>query len=160
MPNVRPIPEGYHTVTPYMTIKNAAKALDFYKRAFNAKELFRMDGPGGKIMHAEIQIGDSKIMLSDEMPDMNAKSPESYGGSPMSIMLYVDDVDSLFKQALNAGGKEVMALENQFYGDRSGTLKDPFGHIWTLATHVEDVPEEELKKRVEKFRGSQSSQAR
>lgn len=159
MANVRPIPEGYHTVTPYMSIKNAAKALDFYKKAFNAKELFRMDGPGGKIMHAEIQIGDSKIMLSDENLEMNFKSPESFGGSPMSLMLYVDDVDSLFKQAINAGGKEVMAVENQFYGDRSGTLKDPFGHIWTLATHVEDVPEAEMKKRMEKFKGGQSAQA-
>jgi PhnB protein len=160
MANVKSIPEGYHTVTPYMTIKNAAKALDFYKKAFNANELFRMDGPGGVvIMHAEIQIGDSRIMLSDEMPDMNVKSPESYGGSPMSLMLYVDDVDSLFKQAINNGAKEVKAVENQFYGDRSGTLKDPFGHIWTLATHVEDVSEAELKKRMEKFKGDQSAQA-
>lgn len=159
MANVRPIPEGYHTVTPYMTIKNAAKALDFYKKAFNAKELFRMDDPGGKIMHAEIQIGDSKLMLSDEMPEWNTKSPESYGGSPMSLMLYVEDVDSLFKQAMNAGATEVKAVENQFYGDRSGTLKDPFGHIWTLATHVEDVPEAEMRKRMEKFKGGQSAQA-
>lgn len=157
MANVKPIPAGYHTVTPYMTIKNAAKALEFYQKAFNAKELYRLDGPDGKIMHAEIQIGDSKIMLSDEMPGWNAKGPEAYGGTPMSLMLYVDDVDSLFKQAISAGGKEVMALENQFYGDRSGTLRDPFGHVWTLATHVEDVSEMEMKKRLEKFRESKSA---
>ena len=146
---VSPIPEGYHSVTPYLVMKNAAAAIEFYKEAFGAVELLRMAAPGGKIGHAEIKIGDSPVMLADEYPDMGFKGPESLGGTPVSLMIYVDDVDKIFPQAIAAGGKEVRPLQNQFYGDRSGTLTDPFGHVWTVSTHVEDVPEEELAKRAE-----------
>ena len=146
---VSPIPEGYHSVTPYLVMKNAAAAIEFYKKAFGAVELLRMAGPGGKIGHAEINIGDSPVMLADEYPDMGIKGPESLGGTPVSLMIYVDDVDKIYPQAIAAGGKEVRPLQNQFYGDRSGTLTDPFGHVWTISTHVEDVPEEELAKRAE-----------
>jgi PhnB protein len=146
---VSPIPEGYHSVTPYLVMKNAAAAIEFYKEAFGAVELLRMAAPGGKIGHAEINIGDSPVMLADEYPDMGIKGPESLGGTPVSLMIYVDDVDKIYPQAIVAGGKEVRPLRNQFYGDRSGTLTDPFGHVWTISTHVEDVPEEELAKRAE-----------
>lgn len=149
---VKPIPDGYHTLTPYLAIKNSAtKAIDFYKKAFGAKELLRMPGPGGTIGHAEIKIGDSVIMLSDEMEGMGSKSPFSLGGTPVTLMIYVKDVDKTYKQALNAGGKEIRPLENQFYGDRSGTLTDPFGHVWTVATHIEDVPPEEMEKRMKEM---------
>ena len=144
---VKPIPEGYHTVTPYLIIKGAADAIDFYKRAFGAKELFRMDHDG-KIGHAEIKIGDSPIMLADESPEMGHKSPQTLGGSPISILLYVEDVDALFKQAVAAGGKVDRPLEDKFYGDRGGSLTDPFGHIWHIATHKEDVTPEEMEKRM------------
>ena len=141
------IPEGYHSVTPYLILKNAAAAIEFYKRAFGAVELFRMEAPGGKIGHAEIKIGDSHVMLADEHPDMGYKGPQSLGGTAVSLMVYVDDVDKIYPQAIAAGGKELRPLQNQFYGDRSGTLSDPFGHVWTISTHVEDVSEEELAKR-------------
>ena len=121
------IPEGYHSVTPYLVMKNAAAALEFYTKAFGAVELFRMPAPGGKIGHAEIKIGDSPVMLSDEYPDMGFKGPESLGGTPVSLMIYVEDVDTIYPQAIAAGGKELRPLQNQFYGDRSGTLADPFG---------------------------------
>ncbi len=147
MAKVKPIPDGYHTVTPYLIIKGAAKALDFYKKAFGAEELFRMDMGGGMIGHAEIKIGDSPIMLADEHPDMGYKSPKSYGGTPVSIALYVNDVDALAKQAIAAGAKVLRPVQNQFYGDRSGTFEDPFGHVWTIGTHIEDVSPEEMKKR-------------
>ena len=146
---VSPIPEGYHSVTPYLVMKNAAAAIEFYKKAFGAVELLRMAAPGGKVGHAEIKIGDSPVMLADEYPDMGFKGPESLGGTPVSLMVYVDDVDRIYPQAIAAGGKEVRPLQNQFYGDRSGTLTDPFGHVWTVSTHVEDVTEEELAKRAE-----------
>ena len=146
---VSPIPEGYHSVTPYLVMKNAAAAIEFYKEAFGAVELLRMAAPGGKIGHAEIKIGDSPVMLADEYPDMGFKGPESLGGTPVSLMVYVDDVDKIYPQAIASGGKEVRPLQNQFYGDRSGTLTDPFGHVWTVSTHVEDVTEEELAKRAE-----------
>lgn len=146
---VAPIPKGYHTVTPYLIIKDAAKALEFYKKAFGAKETFRMADPSGKVMHAEIKIGDSPIMLADEFPQMGAVSPHTIGGTPVSIMLYVEDVDALFRQAIAAGGKEKRPVKDQFYGDRSGTLTDPFGHVWTLATHIEDVAPDEMRKRAE-----------
>ena len=146
---VSPIPEGYHSVTPYLVIKNAAAAIEFYKKAFGAVELFRMPAPGSKIRHAEIKIGDSPVMLADEYPDMGFKGPESFGGTPVSLMIYVDDVDKIYPQAIAAGGKELRPLQNQFYGDRSGTLIDPFGHVWTIGTHVEDISEEELAKRAE-----------
>jgi PhnB protein len=138
MPNkVRPIPEGYHSVTPYLTVNNAARAIDFYQRAFGAKKIMQMDGPDGKISHAELKIGDSMLMLSDEMPRGN-KSPQSLGGSTVGIFLYVDNVDTVFNQAKSAGAKVDAPLEDMFWGDRFGKLTDPFGHSWALATHIED----------------------
>ena len=145
---VKPIPDGYYTATPYLIVKGAARALDFYKQAFGAQELMRFPMPDGKVGHAEIKIGNSPIMLADEFPEMGHKSPESLGGSPVSIMLYVPDVDKTFAQALKAGGKELQPLKDQFYGDRSGTLTDPFGHVWTVSTHKEDVSPEEIDKRL------------
>jgi PhnB protein len=145
---VKSIPDGYHTATPYLIIKGAAQAIDFYVRAFGAKELMRLPGPGGKVMHAEIKIGDSPIMLADEFPEMDALSPQTIGGCPMSLMLYVENVDALSRQAVAAGAKEVRPVQNQFYGDRSGTFADPFGYRWTLATHVEDVSPEEIGRRM------------
>lgn len=147
----KPIPDGYHTVTPYLIIRDAAKALDFYKRAFGATESVRMAMPDGKVMHAEIKIGDSTIMLSDESPHMDARSPESLGGTPMVILLYLENVDARFNQAIAAGAKVLRPVENQFYGDRSGTVADPFGHRWTLATHIEDVDPQEMRRRAEAF---------
>jgi PhnB protein len=147
MANVKPIPEGYHSITPYLIIKGAADAIEFYKKAFGATELFRMDHEG-KIGHAEIKIGDSPIMLSDEHPGMGYLAPQTIGGTPVSLMIYVDDVDKIYPQAIASGGTELKALQDQFYGDRSGTLKDPFGHIWTVATHKEDVTPEEMDKRM------------
>lgn len=147
MANVKPIPDGYHSVTPYLIVKGGAEAIDYYKKAFGAVELFRMDH-GGKIGHAEIKIGDSPIMLADEYPEMKYLSPKTLGGTPVSIMIYVEDVDTVYNQALAAGGTEVKALQDQFYGDRSGTLTDPFGHVWTVATHKEDVTEEEMAERM------------
>ena len=145
--DVKPIPDGYHTATPYLIIKGAAKALDFYKQAFGAEEIMRFPMPGGQIGHAEIKIGNSPIMLADEFPEMGHKAPESLGGTPVSILLYVPDVDTTFAQALKAGGKQMQPLKDQFYGDRSGTLSDPFGHVWTVATHKEDVSPEEMDRR-------------
>lgn len=147
MAKVNPIPEGYHSVTPYLSIKGAAKAIDYYKQVFGATELFRMAAPDGKIGHAEIKIGNSPIMVADEFPEMEFVSPQTLGGSPIGLMIYVDDVDTMFNKAISAGATQVKPLQDQFYGDRSGTLKDPFGHVWTVATHVEDVAPEELQKR-------------
>jgi len=147
----KPIPEGYHSVTPYLIIKGATEAIDFYKKAFGATELFRMPAPGGKIGHAEIKIGDSPIMLADESPEMGHKSPQTLGGSPISIMIYVADVDTVFKQAIAAGGKEQRPVKDQFYGDRSGSLEDPFGHVWHVATHTEDVSPEEMERRMKSY---------
>ncbi|RZI44424.1 VOC family protein [Herbaspirillum sp. HC18] len=144
---VNPIPDGYHTLTPYLTIRNAAAALDFYKRAFGADETFRVASPDGKIGHAEIRIGDSAIMLSDEFPEMGAKSPEAMGGSPVMLHLYVENVDALVDRAVQAGGKLERPVADQFYGDRGGMITDPFGHKWWIATHVEDVPPDELERR-------------
>jgi len=145
---VKPIPDGYHTVTPYITVDGAAKALEYYAKAFGAEERMRHGGPGGKIMHAEMKIGDSAIMLSDEFPEMGAKSPKSLGGTPFGLCLYVGDADAVFNRAVAAGGKVDRPVQNQFYGDRSGTLIDPFGHKWTISTHVEDVSPEELQRRM------------
>jgi PhnB protein len=145
---VKPIPEGYYTVTPYLIVNGAAKAIDFYKKAFGAKELFRMGGPDGKIGHAEIKIGNSPIMLADEHPEMGYRGPLTLGGTPVSILLYVDDVDKMAAQAIAAGAKVQRPVKDQFYGDRSGTFADPFGHVWTIATHKEDVSSEEMKKRM------------
>lgn len=146
--SVKPIPEGYHSITPYITLDNAAAAIDFYAKAFGAKEVFRMP-MGDKIGHAEIVIGDSHIMLSDEWPDMGILGPKSRGGTTASLMLYLPDVDKAFAQALAAGATQEKAVENQFWGDRMGTLLDPFGHRWSLATHVEEVAPAEMKKRME-----------
>ena len=146
--SAKPIPEGYHTATPYLIIKGAAKAIDFYKEAFGATELFRLTAPDGKLGHAEIKIGDSPIMMADEHPEMNALGPEAVGGSPITLLLYVEDVDAMFKQAIASGATEVRPVADQFYGDRSGIVKDPFGHTWSIATHVEDVSPEEIDKRM------------
>jgi len=146
---VKPVPEGYHTATPYLYVRGGVKALDFYKKAFGATELMRMEGPGGSIGHAEIKIGDSPIMLADESPEMGARSPESYGGSAVGLMLYVPNVDETVKRAVGAGAKLDRAVEDKFYGDRMGSIIDPFGHIWYIATHVEDVSPDEMKRRAE-----------
>ncbi|HVJ73068.1 MAG TPA: VOC family protein [Casimicrobiaceae bacterium] len=142
---VKATPAGYHSVTPYLCIRGAAKALDFYARAFGAKEKFRLP-MGERIGHAEILIGDSHVMLADEMDDH--RSPQSYGGTPVSLMIYTDDVDAMFKRAIAAGATQKRPVENQFYGDRTGVLVDPFGHVWSIATHVEDVSEEEIGRRM------------
>lgn len=147
---VKPIPEGYHTLTPYLIIKGAAEAIDFYRRAFGAQELFRMPGPDGKMVgHAEIKIGDSPLMLADEAcgPSSDYRSPQSLHGSPVSFLVYVEDVDAAFQRAVEAGATVVRPIEDRFYGDRTGTLSDPFGYLWSLATHKEDVAPEELGKR-------------
>jgi len=153
MADVKPIPEGYHSLTPYLIVDNAAEAIEYYKKAFSAVELFRMDH-GGKIGHAEMKIGDSQFMLADEYPEMGYRSPKAIGGTPVSLMIYVEDVDTIYKQAIDAGGAELKALQDQFYGDRSGTLSDPFGHVWTVATHKEDVTSEEMEKRLAALKGS------
>ncbi len=145
---VKPIPEGSHTVTPYLIVKGAADAIEFYKRAFNATEIMRVEGTGGKLGHAEMQIGDSRIMLADEHPEMNALAPQSPGSAGVSICLYVENVDVVVAQAISAGAKVQRPLQDQFYGDRSATLEDPFGHVWTVATHVEDVTPEEIDRRM------------
>jgi PhnB protein len=145
---VKPIPDGYHTATPYLILSDAAKAIEFYKRAFGAAELMRFPAPGGKIGHAEIKIGDSQIMLADEHPDMGYKSPTSLGGTPVSIMLYVTDVDATAAQAVSAGARVTKPVQDQFYGDRSGTLTDPFGHVWHISTHKEDVAPDEMERRM------------
>jgi len=144
----KPIPDGYRTATPYLIIKGAADAIEFYKKAFGATELLRMADPQGRVGHAEIKIGDSVIMLADEHPSMGYRGPRSLGGSSVSILLYLPDVDDVFARAVKAGAKAQRAVANQFYGDRSGTLEDPFGHVWTVATHVEDVAPEEMKRRM------------
>ncbi len=143
---VNPIPAGYHSVTPYLTISGAAKAIQFYKQAFGAQEVSQMAGPDGKIGHAELKIGDSMIMIADEMP-RGSRSPQSLGGSSVGIFLYVEDVDSVFKRAVEAGAKTEMPPQDMFWGDRYGKLTDPFGHQWALATHIEDIQPQEMEKR-------------
>lgn len=145
--DVQPVPEGYHTLTPYLTVRDGAAALAFYAEAFGAEELFRMDGPPGKLGHAEMKIGDSPFMLADEVEAWGNRSPETLGGNGTSLMIYVEDADALFRRAIDAGATEVMPVKDHFYGDRSGTVEDPFGHRWTIATHVEDVPPDELARR-------------
>jgi PhnB protein len=149
--NAQAIPKGYHTVTPSLVVAGAAKAIDFYKKALGAEELMRFPGPDGKIMHAEIKIGDSVIMLGDEMHDQGAKSPKSYGGSPVSFFVYGENVDAAWKRAIDAGAKPIVPLADQFWGDRSGCLEDPFGHRWWLAQHVQDLTPEEIRKGSEAF---------
>jgi PhnB protein len=145
---VKPIPEGYHTLTSYLILQDAGAAIDFYKQAFGAVELFRMNGPDGKVGHAEIKIGDSMLMLGSENLKMGYRGVQSYGGSPISIMLYAEDSDALFNQAVAAGAEVKQAIKDQFYGDRSGTIADPFGFQWTISTHKEDVTPEEMQKRM------------
>jgi PhnB protein len=144
---VKPIPEGYSSITPYLIFEDANSAIDFYEKAFGAQELFRMP-MGNRIAHAEIQIGNSRIMLADETPQMDAYGPKHHNGSPVSLMLYVEDVDSFTKKAVAAGTKVLRPVKDQFYGDRSGTFQDPFGYKWTIGTHVEDVSAEEMETRM------------
>ena len=150
--SVKIIPEGYHSVNPYLVVRNADRAIEFYKRAFGAEERFRMHGPDNKaIMHAELKIGDSVFMLTEESPDMKTLSPESIGGSPVSLYIYVKDVDSIFNQAVSEGATILHPVNDQFYGDRSGHLKDPFGHLWSIATHKKDLSPDELRKAGQAF---------
>jgi PhnB protein len=148
--SVKPIPDGYHSVTPYLIIgkRKAAEAIDFYVRAFNAKEIMRMPGPDGGIAHAEIQLGDSKIMLADEAPTIDAFGPDHFKGSPISLLVYIPDVDAITKQATAAGATVTRPIADQFYGDRTAGLTDPFGHRWYLATHVRDVSKEEMEQHM------------
>ncbi|MEE9345779.1 MAG: VOC family protein [Methylococcales bacterium] len=146
---VKSIPESFHSVTPYLCIKGATKALEFYKRAFNATEIFRLPTPGGEIGHADMIIGDSHIMLADQCEESPIQSPQVLGGASVGLHVYVNNVDALFAQAINAGAKVVKQVDDQFYGDRTGTLEDPFGHIWFLATRKEDLTPEEINKRAE-----------
>lgn len=150
---IKKIPEGYHTATPYLIIKDAGKALEFYKEAFGATELTRLTTPDGTLMHAEFKIGDSPIMLCDECPEWNALSPLTIGGTSISIVLYVEDVDAVVNRAVTAGATVVMPVADQFWGDRMGTVTDPFGHKWSIATHVEDVSPEEIGKRAQALFG-------
>ena len=145
------IPKGYHTVTPSLMVDGAAKAIDFYKKALGAEELMRFPGPDGRIMHAEIKLGDSVIMLGDEMPEQGARGPKSYGGTPVSFFVYGENVDAAWKRAVDAGAKPIVPLTDQFWGDRTGCLEDPFGHYWWLAQHIQDLTPEEIRKNAESF---------
>jgi PhnB protein len=153
MAKVKPIPDGYPQVTPYLCVDGAAAAIEFYSEVLGAKERMHMPAPDGKIGHAEIQIGDSLIMLSDEFPDMGVRSPRAIGGTPVMISVYVEDVDKVYERAVKAGAKGLRPPENQFYGDRSGQFEDPFGHRWSVATHVEDVPADEMARRAVEMMG-------
>ena len=146
---VRPIPQGYQAVTPYLIVDGAADAIEFYKKAFGATEVMRMPGPDGRIGHAEVRIADSHVMLADEAKEMGHKGPKTVGGSPISLLLYVEDVDKVVDRAVAAGAKLTRPVADQFYGDRTGGIEDPFGHQWYVATHVEDVSPEEMRKRSE-----------
>jgi PhnB protein len=150
---VSPIPEGYYSVTPYLIFTGADKAIEFYKKVFGATEFMRFDSPDGKVAHAELEIGNSKIMVAEEYPDRGFRSPQTVGGSASGIMLYVADVDRVFERAVQAGAKVHQPVKDQFYGDRSGTLIDPFGHFWTIATHTEDVSVEEMQRRMKASQG-------
>jgi PhnB protein len=144
---VRAIPEGYHSITPYLVVNDAATAIDFYKCAFDAKETYRLHGPDGKsILNAELKIGDSKVLLSDEFPHGGCRSPKSIGGSAVTLHIYTEDVDKVFNQAVDAGATNIMPVMNMFWGDRYGQVKDPFGHIWSIATHRQDLSQEEIQK--------------
>ncbi len=145
--SVQPVPQGYHTVTPYLVVDDAAGAIEYYERAFGAKERVRMDTPDGRIGHAELEIGDSLVMLSDPFPQASTRPPSELGGTSASVFLYVEDVDAVVKNAVDEGATITMEVENQFWGDRFGTITDPFGHVWSIATHVEDVPPEEIAER-------------
>jgi PhnB protein len=151
---VQPVPEGYHTITPYLAVDDATAAIDFYQRAFGAKERVRRDGPDGRIVHAELEIGDSVVMLADPYPQLIAKPPKELGGNSVGLFVYVENVDELVQQAIDAGATLTMAPKDQFWGDRSGSVTDPFGHAWEIATHVEDVPPDELAERSKEFMAS------
>jgi uncharacterized glyoxalase superfamily protein PhnB len=144
---VKPIPDGYQTLTPHIVVSDAAKAIDFYKKAFGAEEIARAGGPGGKIMHAVVRIGNSLLMLNDEFPDMGAKSPKAFGGTAVTLHVYVEDADKIWQRAVAAGATVHMPIADMFWGDRYGVVVDPFGHHWSIATHKEDVPEQEMMKR-------------
>jgi PhnB protein len=154
---VKPVPEGYHTVTPYLAVDDATKAIEFYKRAFGATEQVKMEGPPGKIGHAELKIGDSLIMLSDPMPMANTKPPKEIGGTSASIFLYVEDVDEVVQQAIDAGATVLQEVQDQFWGDRFGSVQDPFGHQWSVATHVEDVEPQEMERRAQEAMAAMGS---
>jgi PhnB protein len=154
---VKPIPEGYHTATPYLAVDDAAEAIEYYKKAFGAKERVRMDAPEGKIGHAELEIGDSLVMLSDPFPQATTRTPKELGGTSASVFLYVEDVDAVVKQAIEAGATITMEVADQFWGDRFGSLTDPFGHSWSIATHVEDVPPEEMAERAKEAMAAMGS---
>jgi len=147
--SVKPIPEGYHTLTPFLTVRNALRAIEFYKQAFGAQERGVAKGPDGKVMHAEVKIGDSVIMLSDEFPEFGSLSPQSVGGSPMGLHIYIENVDAAFDRAVKAGAQVEMPVMDQFWGDRYGKLKDPFGHKWSIATHVKDMSADEMKRSMD-----------
>lgn len=149
MANVKPIPEGYHSVTPYLCCRDAARAIEFYKKAFGATEIMRMGAPDGKVGHAELQIGNSRVMIADEFPEMQFLSPASIGGTPVTLHLYVEDVDSVVPRAVGAGARVTRPVKDEFYGDRAGQVEDPFGHRWYVATHKEDLTMEEIDKRRE-----------
>jgi len=148
MSSMKAIPEGYHNVTPYLYVRSAASAIDFYKSAFGATEIMRMPASNGKIMHAELRIGDSIVMLADENPQTGVMSPQTIGGFSMGLLLYLENVDAVIQKAVESGAKLLRPIKDQFYGDRSGSVLDPFGHMWTVATHVEDVSPEEMRKRM------------
>jgi PhnB protein len=153
----KPVPEGYHTVSAYLAVDDAGRAIEYYAQAFGAKELVRMDAPGGKIGHAELEIGDSRIMLSDPFPQASTRPPKGLGGTSASVFMYVEDVDAVVKQAVDAGATITMEVADQFWGDRFGTITDPFGHVWSIATHVEDVPPEEMAERAKAAMAAMSS---
>jgi len=153
----KPIPEGYHSVTPYLAVDDATKAIEWYKQVFGAKERVRMDAPDGKIGHAELEIGDSLVMLSDPFPQASTRSPKELGGTSASVFVYTDDVDALVQRALDAGATSTMEVADQFWGDRMGSFTDPFGHGWSVATHVEDLTPEELEERSQQFMAAMSS---
>jgi PhnB protein len=156
---VKPIPEGYRTVTPYLAVEDAAEAIEYYKRAFGATERGRMDAPGGKIGHAELEIGDSLVMLSDALPQFPTRPPQELGGTSVSIFMYVEDVDAVVQQAVEEGATVTMEVDDQFWGDRFGTVQDPFGHLWSISTHVEDVPPEEMAERAKAAMAAMGSEA-
>jgi PhnB protein len=151
---VKPIPDGYTSITPYLYIRGASEAIEFYKRSFDAQEVFRLAGPHGRIGHAELKIGNSVVMLADEHPEASVVGPQTLGGTSVGILLYVENVDEVVARAVAGGARIERPIQNQFYGDRSATLLDPYGHKWTLATHVEDVPPDEMEKRMKKARPS------
>jgi PhnB protein len=159
MTKAKPIPDEYPQVTPYLCIDGASAAIEFYRNVFDATERMRMPAPGGKIGHAELQIGDSVIMLADEFPEMDIRGPKALGGTPVTMNVYVEDVDAVFDRAVNAGAKALRPVQDQFYGDRSGQFEDPFGHRWSIATNIEDVSPEEMAKRAAEVMGSGSEAA-